>query len=130
MDQMGQKGGNLSMTVITDPLVKASNPTYGYMTVRAEMLRRLKQPATDLYVQYEPDNALVLYHRAGAPIESDQVCKLLDGGIQQIYVRTDDFHAFGAQLLESVESYGNQEPVPVAAHRLRTVRRGGGKGGA
>ena len=102
------------MTAIADPLVKASHPTFGYMAVQVEMLRRLKQPATDLFLQYEPESALVLYHRAGAPMEPDQVCKLLDGGIRQVFVRTDDFHAFGAQLLESVESYGNQEPVPAA----------------
>src|SRR5688572_4172241 len=102
------------MTAIADPLVKATNPTFGYMAVQVEMLRRLKQPATDLYVQYQPDCAQVLYHRPGAPMELDQVCKLLGGGVQQVYVRTDDFHTFGEQLLESVESYGNQEPVPAA----------------
>jgi HD-GYP domain-containing protein (c-di-GMP phosphodiesterase class II) len=102
------------MTAIAEPPVKSANPTSGYMAVQAEMLRRLKDASVDLFVQYEPDCGPVLYHRSGCPLELDQVNRLMDGGIQQVFVRSDDFQRFGAHLLQTVEACSEEERVPAA----------------
>ena len=49
--------------------------TAGYLPVQVSMLRRLGPTAVDLFVQYEPDCAPVLYHRS-LPMDPDQVGKL------------------------------------------------------
>jgi HD-GYP domain-containing protein (c-di-GMP phosphodiesterase class II) len=99
------------MAQLADPQIKTSNPTAGYLPVQVAMLRRLGQTAVDLFVQYEAESEPVLYHRSGCPMEPDQVCKLQEGGIHQIYVRSDDFQFFGAHLLESIDS---QDSIPAA----------------
>jgi HD-GYP domain-containing protein (c-di-GMP phosphodiesterase class II) len=78
------------------------------------MLRRLKQAAVDLFVQYEPDASPVLYHRAGCPMEPEQLARLVEAGVQHIFVRSDDFQYFGANLLETVDTLAEQEAVPGA----------------
>jgi HD-GYP domain-containing protein (c-di-GMP phosphodiesterase class II) len=102
------------MTAIAEPAVQTSNPPAGYLAVQVEMLRRLQHSTVDLFVQYEAHSAPVLYHRAGCPIEAEQLATLAAGGVQQLYVRSDDFQQFGAHLLASVESVGHREPVPPA----------------
>ena len=102
------------MTLIAEPITKSSHPTAGYLAVQVDMLRRLKLASVDLFVQYEPTASPVLYHRAGCPMEPDQLNRLVDSGVQQIYVRNDDFQYFGAQLLEAVDTLAAQEAVPGA----------------
>jgi HD-GYP domain-containing protein (c-di-GMP phosphodiesterase class II) len=97
------------MAQLADPQIRTSNPTAGFLPIQVDMLRRLAQSAVDLFVQYESDAEPMLYHRSGCPLEADQVCKLQEGGIQQIYVRSDDFQFFGAHLLETIDS---QESIP------------------
>ena len=102
------------MTIIAEPELKNANPTAGYLPVQIAMLRRLGKAAVDLFVQYERDCSPVLYYRAGCPLEPDQIGKLSEGGITQVYVRCGDFQCFGAHLLETVDSQALQEPIPAA----------------
>jgi HD-GYP domain-containing protein (c-di-GMP phosphodiesterase class II) len=93
---------------------KSANPTAGYMPVQVEMLRRLPQAAVDLYIQYELDSEPVLYYRAGCPLEADQATRLVESGVRQIFVRTDEFHRFASNLLETVDAQAEQGVVPPA----------------
>jgi HD-GYP domain-containing protein (c-di-GMP phosphodiesterase class II) len=102
------------MPVIAEPALKTVSPTAGYLAVQVDMLRRLNHTNVDLFVQYDSNCAPVLYHRAACPIEPTHLASLAEGGIGQVYVRSEDFQQFGAHLLESVESFGNREPVPAA----------------
>ena len=99
---------------IVEAGLKTANPTAGYLPVRVSMLRRLGAAAVDLFVQYEPNCAPVLYHRARCPMDPNQVGKLAEGGITQIYIRSDDFQSFGAHLLETVDAAAAHEPIPAA----------------
>jgi HD-GYP domain-containing protein (c-di-GMP phosphodiesterase class II) len=102
------------MTALASPDVKSANPLTGYMPVQVEMLRRLRQATVDLYIQYESQAEPVLYYRAGCPLEADQASRLLETGVRQIFVRTDEFHSFASNLLESVEWQAGREAVPPA----------------
>ena len=82
--------------------------------MQLHMLRRLQNSNADLFVQYEPHCEPVLYHRGGCPLESEQIDKLTDASIQQIYVRSEDFQQFGAHLLASVDNHPAQEQIPAA----------------
>jgi HD-GYP domain-containing protein (c-di-GMP phosphodiesterase class II) len=99
---------------IAEPVRQAANPTAGYLAVQVHLLQRLQQTTVDLFVQYDPQGAPVLYHRADSAIEPAHLAALAESGVQQVYVRSDDFQKFGANLLESVESFGNKTPVPPA----------------
>jgi HD-GYP domain-containing protein (c-di-GMP phosphodiesterase class II) len=100
----------MSATATED--LKAADPLAGYMTVQVEMLRRLKQSATDLYIQYELGSEPVLYYRSGGPLDADQASRLADSGVRQVLVRTDEFHQFASYLLETVDSQIESEAVP------------------
>jgi HD-GYP domain-containing protein (c-di-GMP phosphodiesterase class II) len=102
------------MTAIAELAPKATNPTAGYLAVQVGMLQRLQHATVDLFIQYEPNSSPVLYHRAGCPIETQQLSSLAEAGVQHIFVRTDDFHQFGTHLLESVDSLVGERPVPGA----------------
>jgi HD-GYP domain-containing protein (c-di-GMP phosphodiesterase class II) len=102
------------MTATAELAPKASNPTAGFLAVQVGMLQRLQHATVDLFVQYELSSSPVLYHRAGCPIETTQLSGLAEAGVQHIFVRTDDFHQFGTQLLESVDSLVGEKPVPGA----------------
>ena len=111
-----------------------------------DMLRRLRVAAVDLFVQLETNGPVMLYYRAGSPIEAQQLYAWADTGVQHLFVQTGDFQCFGTHLLESVESFAEGEPVPhverYAAlqlalameidnppiHRLRTLRGSGRPG--
>lgn len=102
------------MTMIASPELKSANPASGYMPVQVEMLRRLPQATVDLYIQYEADCEPVLYYRAGCPLEADQASRLMERGVRQIFVRTDEFHRFASHLMETVDSQAEHEAVPAA----------------
>ena len=102
------------MMLISNPELKVSHPTLGYMPVQVSMLRRLKHSAVDLFVQYEVSSAPVLYYRAGCPMEAYQALQLSEAGVQQIYVVADDFHRFAADLLQMVDSQSQLEDIPAA----------------
>jgi HD-GYP domain-containing protein (c-di-GMP phosphodiesterase class II) len=102
------------MTATATAELKSANPAAGYMPVQVEMLRRLKQSPVDLYIQYELNAEPVLYYRADCPLEADQAFRLMERGVRQIYVRSDEFHRFASHLLETVDSQADQEAVPAA----------------
>ncbi len=102
------------MATIAEPQIKKVNPTAGYVPIQLAMLRRLGKTAVDLFIQYEADCEPVLYHRAGCPMEPDQVGKLGQGGVEQIFVRSDDFQFFGAHLLETIDQQAGEETIPPA----------------
>jgi HD-GYP domain-containing protein (c-di-GMP phosphodiesterase class II) len=78
------------------------------------MLRRLRHSPVDFYIQYELNSEPVLYYRAGGPLECDQAERLVESGVRQILVRTDEFHRFASHLLETVDSLSEGEPVPAS----------------
>jgi HD-GYP domain-containing protein (c-di-GMP phosphodiesterase class II) len=100
------------MTAVAESKTKAAEPTSGYMPVQVDMLRRLPHATTDLYIQYAAHGEPVLYYRAGGPFESDQASRLIQSGIRQVLVRTDEFYKFAAHLLATVDQQAEQECVP------------------
>jgi HD-GYP domain-containing protein (c-di-GMP phosphodiesterase class II) len=102
------------MTAALTPELRNAKAASGYMPVQVEMLRRLSRATADLYIRYKPDSEPVLYYRAGCPFEKDQTARLLEAGIPQVLVRTDQFHQFASHLLETVDSQAENEVVPSA----------------
>jgi HD-GYP domain-containing protein (c-di-GMP phosphodiesterase class II) len=99
------------MSTATIQELKTANPVSGYMTVQVEMLRRLRHSTVDLYIQYETGCEPVLYYRAGSPLEADQAARLLESGVRQVLVRTDEFHRFASHLMDTVDSDAERESV-------------------
>ncbi len=103
------------MSVMTTaPVTAARSCASGYMSVKVEMLRCLRSAAVDLFVQYKSNGPVMLYHRAGCPIEAQQFRVLADADVRRLFVRVDDFQTFGTHLLESLELFVEDEPVPNA----------------
>jgi HD-GYP domain-containing protein (c-di-GMP phosphodiesterase class II) len=102
------------MPVLANPEPHLEHSTAGYMPVQLEMFKRLQQSPADLLIQYEPGAEPMLYHRAGCPLEPGQMARLLDTGVRQIYVRSDDFHRFAAHLLETIDTEWESGAVPAA----------------
>ena len=86
----------------------------GYVAVQVDMLRRLRDAAVDLFVQYDPAAPPMPYRRAGCAIDPEQLATLTDAGVQRIFIRTEDFESFGANLLEALESLSAHEHVPAS----------------
>ena len=102
------------MTATAQCAPDARQSRAGYVSVQVCMLRRLNHAPVDLFVQYEAHGPLVLYHRAGCPLEPDRLTLLIDGGVQNICVQSEDFQKFGSQLLATVESSADRESIPPA----------------
>lgn len=100
------------MTAVASPEQKSAGSNTQYMPVQVELLRRLPKATVDLYIKYESDSEPVLYYRAGCPLEADQAARLMEKGIRQILVRSDEFHRFASNLLETVDSQAEAETVP------------------
>ena len=100
------------MTTIATPSLNSAQPASGYMTVQVEMLRRLPRSIVDLYVQYEAEREPVLYYRAGSPLEADQAPRLMESGVRQVLVRSDEFYRFASNLLDTVDSLADDEAIP------------------
>jgi HD-GYP domain-containing protein (c-di-GMP phosphodiesterase class II) len=100
------------MQAVAEPQVKTTSPTAGYVAVKIDTLRRLRNAAVDLFVQNDPNGPPVLYHRAGCPIDGKQWSTLTETGVQQIYVRSGEFQSFGKNLLQTVQSLLEIESVP------------------
>jgi HD-GYP domain-containing protein (c-di-GMP phosphodiesterase class II) len=99
------------MAATASPELKQAAPTAGYMPVQVDMLLRLDRTPVDLFLKYESKEP-VLYHRAGCRLEPGQAARLVETGVRQIYVRTDQFQDFASHLLETIDS--QDVPVPPA----------------
>ncbi len=102
------------MATVVSPESKLAHLTAGFMPVQVGMLQRLHRTAVDLFIQYEANAVPVLYYRAGCELESGQSARLLETGVRQIYVRTDEFNRFVAHLMESIDVQSEIETVPAA----------------
>ncbi len=100
------------MTTIATPNLSPAQPASGYMPVQVEMLRRLPRSIVDLYVQYEAEREPVLYYRAGSPLEADQAPRLMESGVREVLVRSDEFYRFASNLLDTVDSLASDEAIP------------------
>jgi HD-GYP domain-containing protein (c-di-GMP phosphodiesterase class II) len=100
------------MTAVASPELKSAGPKANYMPVQVELLSRLSKARVDLYIKYESNAEPVLYLRAGCSIEPDQVSRLLESGVRQILVRSDEFHNFASNLLETVDAQAEDGVVP------------------
>ena len=102
------------MAALVEPRAITAQSTTGYFAVRVDMLRRLHHSAVDLFVQYKSDSEPVLYHRASAPLDPDQLARLAKSDGDKIYVRSEDLRRFGAHLFESVDALAEHEAIPAA----------------
>ncbi len=90
--------------------IKGVQATSRFMPVQLHMLRRLSRTPADLCLLTKGEAEPILYHRAGFPIDPGQLERLAESGVQQIYVRTDQFQDFAQCLLETLDA--SVDPVP------------------
>jgi HD-GYP domain-containing protein (c-di-GMP phosphodiesterase class II) len=83
---------------------RAPNRLAGFVPVRVGILRSTKTDAVDLFVQYDSHSEPVLYCRAGSCLDAQQFVELADGGVENLYVRSDDFCNLSNDMLTSLES--------------------------
>jgi len=102
------------MAAIAPVSAPSANPLSGHLAVNVEALRRLERAVVDLLVQEDPDSPPALYQRAGGELDHELIDRLVETGIRKIYVRNEDFHRFGANLLERVESLASHDVIPPA----------------
>jgi HD-GYP domain-containing protein (c-di-GMP phosphodiesterase class II) len=88
-----------------------ANPLAGYVPVQVRTLRTTKVDTADLFVQYETEREPVLYCRAGSPPDDQQFAELAEAGIENFYVRSDDFHDLSNEVLNALESILTQEKL-------------------
>jgi len=93
---------------------KCAGPLFGYLPVRAELLRHVPVAAVDVFTQADSRHAPSLYCRAGLPLENHRLLGLAEAGASDVYVRTEEFPEFGARLLESVDAQTEQHVVSPA----------------
>jgi HD-GYP domain-containing protein (c-di-GMP phosphodiesterase class II) len=82
-----------------------------YVRVLVGTLRCLTTAPVDVFVQNKSDAPPALYCRAGYPLGSTHYLGLADAGVEHVFVRTEDFRSFGADLLESVEVQLQQDAM-------------------
>jgi HD-GYP domain-containing protein (c-di-GMP phosphodiesterase class II) len=93
---------------------QAPNRLAGFVPVHVRTLRSTKTDATDLFVQYEPNTEPVLYCRAGNCPDEQQFAELAESGVENLYVRSDDFSNLSNDVLTSLDSLlkqGNIRPT-------------------
>ena len=62
-------------------------------------------------MQYEPNAEPVLYCRAGSHPDEQQFAELVEGGVENLYVRSDDFGNLSNNVLTSLESLLKQDDI-------------------
>jgi HD-GYP domain-containing protein (c-di-GMP phosphodiesterase class II) len=90
----------------------ALEPLAHFVAVRAITLRTIDMVAADLFVQYGPRTAPVLYCRAGSRPNPQQFIELSEAGVENLYVRAAEFHRFSDGMLESLEGVLGNELIP------------------
>jgi HD-GYP domain-containing protein (c-di-GMP phosphodiesterase class II) len=100
-------------TMATATELKRSS-TFGYVPLRASVLRSIDSAAADLFVQYDRRREPVLYCRAGCLLDAQHFAELADSGVEHVYVAKEDFDRVSSRLLDSLEAYLHRETVPQA----------------
>ena len=90
---------------------QAPNRLAGFVPVQVRTLRSTKTDAADLFVHYEPQSEPVLYCRAGSRPDEQQFAELAEGGVENLYVRSDDFSHLSNDVLTSLESLLKQDDI-------------------
>ena len=90
---------------------QAPNRLAGFVPVQVRTLRSTKTDAADLFVQYEPQAEPVLYCRAGSRPDEQQFAELAEGGVENLYVRSDDFCNLSNDVLASLDSLLKQDDI-------------------
>jgi HD-GYP domain-containing protein (c-di-GMP phosphodiesterase class II) len=90
---------------------QAPNRLAGFVPVQVRTLRSTKTDAADLFVQYEPQAEPVLYCRAGSHPDEQQFAELTEGGVENLYVRSDDFCNLSNDVLASLDSLLKQGDI-------------------
>src|SRR4051812_1790831 len=88
-----------------------SESTRRFCPVQVRMLRTTKTDATDLFVQYEPQAEPVLYCRAGSRPDNKQFAELAEIGMENLYVRSDDFCNLSNDVLTSLDLLLKQRDI-------------------
>jgi HD-GYP domain-containing protein (c-di-GMP phosphodiesterase class II) len=93
---------------VTEPV---ANRHAGFVPVQVRTLRSTKSDAVDLFVQYEAQSEPVLYCRAGSHPDEQQFAELAEGGVENLYVRSDEFCNLSNDVLASLESLLKQDDL-------------------
>jgi HD-GYP domain-containing protein (c-di-GMP phosphodiesterase class II) len=75
----------------------------------------------DLYVQYEQGSAPQLYSAAGSGPNDDQFAELEAEGVQNLYVRSEEFPSFSNELLVSIDAL-LKEPLLHSADKFAALQ--------
>src|SRR5262245_13116330 len=90
---------------------EAPNRLAGFVPVQVCTLRSAKTDAADLFVQFEPQAEPVLYCRAGSHPDEQQFAELAEAGVDNLYVRSEDFSNVSNAVLTSLESLLKQPHI-------------------
>jgi HD-GYP domain-containing protein (c-di-GMP phosphodiesterase class II) len=93
---------------------QSTSPLAGYVAVRVNTLRTVDVVAADLFVQYDPQAAPMLYCRAGSRPDAQQFAELGEAGVENLYVRSQDFGDFSNGLLGSLETILRNKTIATA----------------
>jgi HD-GYP domain-containing protein (c-di-GMP phosphodiesterase class II) len=93
---------------------QTTDPLAHFVAVHANTLRSTGAVAADLFVQYEPQSAPVLYCRAGSQPDAQQFVQLEEAGVEDLYVREADFSNFSNGIYESLTAILANASIPAA----------------
>jgi HD-GYP domain-containing protein (c-di-GMP phosphodiesterase class II) len=110
MHPIGEKA-EFPMTAIATAVEQAANRLAGFVPVQVRTLRLTRSDVADLFVQYEPTSEPVLYCRAGSRPDEQQFAELAQGGVENLYVRNDDFCNLSNTLFASLELVLNRQDI-------------------
>src|SRR4051794_3764901 len=102
---------NAPMSATATLTEQAPNRLAGFVPVQIRTLRSTQTDAADLFVQYEPNAEPVLYCRAGSRPDEQQFTELAEGGVESLYVRSDDFSNLSNDVLESLDSLLKRDDI-------------------
>ncbi len=100
------------MPVAAAEKTRSAHHAPGYMSVHVDVLRRTGTTAVDVFLLHDAHGEPVLYRQAGHPIEPDHWHDLATSGVEQLYVRDGDFAHLSNDLLDSLETFIQQDSVP------------------
>jgi HD-GYP domain-containing protein (c-di-GMP phosphodiesterase class II) len=99
------------MLANTTAHVRATNRLAGYVSVKLATLRSVETPGADLFVQYDDSQPPLLYCRAGDRLDPEHLAEIERAGVEQVYVRKEDFFRFSDDLHECLDSILRRDSI-------------------
>jgi HD-GYP domain-containing protein (c-di-GMP phosphodiesterase class II) len=99
-----RQNSEFRMSATATATEQAPNRLAGFVPIHVGTLRATKSHAVDLFVHYESHSEPMLYCRAGIHPEDQQFAELAEVGVENFYVRSDDFAELSNDVMTSLDS--------------------------